>query len=136
LAGAAGSVLVALLAAVLLGEAFDRAAGRAFERALGNEHAALVGLLEALPDGSVALRDQPGDARYQRPYSGAYWQVGEGPSALRSLSLWDADIERCPRRAWTAAVRYSLRRARPDSPCGWYASACDCRARMSTWWRG
>lgn len=92
LAGAAGSVLVALLAAVLLGEAFERAAGRAFERALGNEHAALVGLLEALPDGSVALRDQPGDARYQRPYSGAYWQVGEGPSALRSRSLWDADI--------------------------------------------
>jgi signal transduction histidine kinase len=99
LAGAAGIALVAVLAAWLLGEAFERAAGRAFERALGNEHAVLVGLLEAMPDGSVALREPPGDARYQRPYSGAYWQVGEGPSALRSRSLWDVEVALPPARA-------------------------------------
>lgn len=90
--GVLGIVLTALLAAWLLGRAFELTATRAFERALSNDFAALAGLLEAGDDGSVGLREQPADQRYFRPLSGDYWQVGEGESALRSRSLWDADF--------------------------------------------
>ena len=90
--GVFGIVLAALLAAWLLGRAFETTANRAFERALANDFAALAGLLEALPDGSVGLREPPADQRYFRPLSGDYWQVGAGASALRSRSLWDADL--------------------------------------------
>lgn len=90
--GLAGVALVAALAAWLLGAAFERAASASFERSLGNEHAALVGLIEALPGGVAGLRDQPADARYARIFSGLYWQVGEGAQALRSRSLWDAEV--------------------------------------------
>lgn len=87
--GLVGTVAVTLLATWLLGLAFERALQRGFETSLVNEHAALIGLLEALPDGSIALRKRPADPRYERPYSGAYWQVGEGDTPLRSRSLWD-----------------------------------------------
>jgi len=85
-------VLAALLAAWLLGRAFEATANRAFERALSNDFAALAGLIEAKPDGRVELRAQPADQRYFRPLSGDYWQIGAAPSALRSRSLWDAEI--------------------------------------------
>lgn len=91
-AGVLGIVLTALLAAWLLGRAFEGAATRAFERALSNDFAALAGLLEAQPDGSISLREPPADQRYFRPLSGDYWQVGDGESALRSRSLWDVDL--------------------------------------------
>jgi signal transduction histidine kinase len=89
--GLLGTVLVTVLATWLLGLAFERALQRGFEANLINEHAALVGLLEALPDGTVALRKRPADPRYERPFSGAYWQVDRGTEALRSRSLWDFD---------------------------------------------
>lgn len=96
--GILGILLAALLAAWLLGEAFERAAGRAFDRALGNDFAALAGLIEARADGSIDLRERPADSRYARPLSGDYWQLGEGLAALRSRSLWDADIVLPPSR--------------------------------------
>ena len=93
LAGLSGIVLVTLVATWLLGEAFSRASERSFDRALGNEHAALVGRLETRPDGSIGLRNPQDVGRYARAFSGAYWQVGTGPNALISRSLWDFDVE-------------------------------------------
>jgi signal transduction histidine kinase len=92
LAGLLGIALVTVVAVGLLGEAFRRASERAFDRSLENEHAALVGLIEARPDGSIGLRETPIDARYRRAFSGFYWQVGEGPAALYSRSLWDFEL--------------------------------------------
>lgn len=92
LAGLIGIALVTVVAGTLLGEAFRRAAERAFDRSLANEHAALAGLIEARPDGSIGLRELPADARYGRVFSGAYWQVGDGPSAQYSRSLWDFEL--------------------------------------------
>ncbi len=92
LGGFAGVGAAALLAAWLLGAAFERIAERSFERALGNELASLVGKLEASPDGGVSLRQRPTDARYERALSGAYWQVGSADGAQFSRSLWDAEL--------------------------------------------
>ena len=37
-----------------------------------------------------ALRSEPADPRFQRPFGGLYWQVEPaGGSPLRSRSLWD-----------------------------------------------
>ncbi len=94
--GVIGIVLAALLAAWLLGRAFETMAHRAFERALSNDFAALAGLIEALPDGKIELRELPADQRYFRPLSGDYWQVGTGATALRSRSLWDVEINLLP----------------------------------------
>lgn len=92
LAGLSGIVLVTLVATWVLGEAFRRASEGAFERTLNNEFAALVGRLESLPDGSTGLRKSADDPRFARVFSGSYWQVGEGPDALVSRSLWDFDV--------------------------------------------
>jgi len=92
LAGLVGVAFVTVVAAGLLGEAFRRAAERSFDRSLKNEHAALVGLIEARPDGSIGLRERPADTRFRSAFSGSYWQVGDGPAALRSRSLWDFEL--------------------------------------------
>ena len=93
LVGLAGIVLVTVVATWVLGEAFRRASERAFDSRLVGEHAALVGRLEALPDGSAGLRKISDDTRFMRVFSGSYWQVGEGPTALVSRSLWDFELE-------------------------------------------
>ncbi len=109
--GVIGIVLAALLAAWLLGRAFEATANRAFERALSNDFAALAGLIEVRADGRIDLREQPADQRYFRALSGDYWQVGSATSALRSRSLWDAEIKLAP--ANTGGRRELLRVAGP-----------------------
>ena len=87
--GLIGGVLLSLLAAWLLGEAFRVIAERGQLRLLEQELAGIVGRLEARPDGSLGMRDRPGDPDYERVFSGRYWQVGEDGSGYTSRSLWD-----------------------------------------------
>src|SRR5690606_35100722 len=88
-AGLLGGVLVSLLAAGLLGEAFRVMAERAQVRALEHELAAVVGRLEADPTGRLDMPDPPAGPDYQRVFSGHYWQVGDDADGFASRSLWD-----------------------------------------------
>lgn len=87
--GLFGGVILSLLAAWLLGEAFRVIAERGQMRILEQELAGIVGRLEARPDGSLGMRDRPGDPDYERVFSGRYWQAGEDGSGYTSRSLWD-----------------------------------------------
>ena len=89
LSGAAGIALAALAAAWLLGAAFERAVMDAFDRRLADDLVTVAGVLARDGNGDVRLRREPADGRYARPFSGHYWQVGEGPDAFRSRSMWD-----------------------------------------------
>lgn len=87
--GLIGGLILSVLAAWLLGEAFRVIAERGQLRLLEQELAGIVGRLEARPDGSLGMRDRPGDPDYERVFSGRYWQVGEDASGYTSRSLWD-----------------------------------------------
>ena len=87
--GLIGGLILSVLAAWLLGEAFRVIAERGQLRLLEQELAGLVGRLEARPDGSLGMRDRPGDPDYERVFSGRYWQAGEDASGYTSRSLWD-----------------------------------------------
>jgi len=54
----------------------------------------LVGGLDRNAEGKLAVVDEPGDSRFERPLSGLYWEVMREPAGIvaRSRSLWDADL--------------------------------------------
>ena len=81
--------MASLAAAWLLGAAFERAAMGAFERRLADDLVTVIGVVARDGGGGVRLRREPADGRYARVFSGHYWEVGEGATALRSRSLWD-----------------------------------------------
>ncbi|HQX26188.1 MAG TPA: sensor histidine kinase [Pseudomonadota bacterium] len=112
LAGAVGVVMAAGLGAWLLGSAVDRVLSRDFDRRLDERFAGLVGLLDRGPDGATRLRREPVDEGYSQVYSGIYWQVGSGTSALRSRSLWDTEL------AHPATPRGTLARVEAQGPRG------------------
>lgn len=90
--------MASLAAAWLLGAAFERAAMGAFERRLADDLVTVIGVVARDGGGGVRLRREPADGRYARVFSGHYWEVGEGATALRSRSLWDFEPVR-PARA-------------------------------------
>ncbi|MBK8132211.1 MAG: sensor histidine kinase [Gammaproteobacteria bacterium] len=92
LAGALGAIAGGVLAATLLGAAFERSAERALDRRLADDIALLAGLAYADPQGRVRLRREPVEERFTRVFSGWYWQIGDGAAALRSRSLWDVAL--------------------------------------------
>ena len=112
LAGALGVVVAATLGAWLLGSAVDRVLSRDFDRRLDERLASLVGLLDRGPDGATRMRREPVDEGYAQVYSGIYWQVGSGDAALRSRSLWDAEL------AQPAAPGGALERVEAPGPRG------------------
>ncbi len=90
LVGGLGLVLVTALASVLLGFLFERAVRGALDAQLDQDLLTLVSQAEIAADGSLVLRQAPNDARYERVFSGAYWQIGlQGQAPLQSRSLWD-----------------------------------------------
>ncbi|KFN48046.1 sensor histidine kinase [Arenimonas metalli] len=89
LASLAGIAAASLLAAWLLGAAFERAVLGAFDRRLADDLVTVAGVLARDGNGQVRMRREPADGRYARVFSGHYWQVGEGPGAFRSRSMWD-----------------------------------------------
>lgn len=93
IAGLAGVALAAVLSAWGLGTLFERAALATFDRRMQDDQLTLIGLLARDGNAGVRLQRELADARYERAFSGHYWQVGTGPGAFRSRSLWDRDLD-------------------------------------------
>lgn len=89
---ASSVVLVAaslLAAGVLLVLLFRDHIERRFDAQLGDHLEELVAASEADPDGAFRLTWRPSDPRFNRPYSGWYWQVFDGSVvAAASDSVW------------------------------------------------
>lgn len=104
LAGGIGLLLVSALASALLGELFKRSARDRLDNELQQDMLTLLAQAEIDADGQLQLRQEPNDARFQRVFSGAYWQItnSSGKVLLQSRSLWD---ETLPVAATGAAER-------------------------------
>lgn len=94
LAGAAVWIALALaVAGIVLSGLFRDHVARRFEAELSNHLDQIATLLEEGGEGKPVLRQPLSDPRFQRPFSGLYWQVGEAAApALRSRSLWDESL--------------------------------------------
>lgn len=94
LAGAAGLVLVTVLASALLGHLFERSARDNLDAGLEQDLLTVLAQVEIDAGGHVVLRELPNDARFQRVFSGAYWQIADarGTPLLQSRSLWDESL--------------------------------------------
>lgn len=125
LAGGVGLLLVSLLASALLGELFKRSARDRLDHELQQDMLTLLAQAEVDADGQLRLRQEPNDARFQRVFSGAYWQIAgaDGRVLLQSRSLW---MKPCRRRlpgrppaTWPG---------RCSNPCAHACSRCACHA--------
>jgi len=89
-----GLVLVSLLASILLGELFERSARDRLDGELQQAMLTLLAQAEVDPEGQLRLRQEPNDARFQRVFSGAYWQIADSHRKvlLQSRSLWDQTL--------------------------------------------
>lgn len=74
-----------------LGELFRQHVARQFQTELQTHLDQLTAQLDLDEQGHVVLKQSLSDPRFQRPYSGYYWQVDQGNErgVLRSRSLWD-----------------------------------------------
>ncbi|MDA5341471.1 ATP-binding protein [Stenotrophomonas maltophilia] len=110
-----GLVLVSVLASVLLGELFKRSARDRLDHELQQDMLTLLAQAEVDPEGQLRLRQEPNDARFQRVFSGAYWQIADqqGKVLLQSRSLWDqtlaATADGPPQRNLAGPMQQSLR---------------------------
>jgi signal transduction histidine kinase len=104
LIGAAIAILVALaLAWAFMTLLFERHANRRLEAELTRDAIVLVAGLALDARGLPVSEHPPRDARLQTPAGGFYWQVRSARGALRSRSLWDADLSAAadvPRGEW------------------------------------
>lgn len=92
LAGLAGVVVSAVAVGGLLGAAFERSALYALDRRLDADLNGLIGLAEWDSGRRLILRREPADERYQRVFSGSYWQVSAPRQRYQSRSLWDTRL--------------------------------------------
>lgn len=93
LAGAAAAILLALcLAWLFMTLLFERHLERRLESELTRDGLRLVAALALAPGGTPAIDPTPMDPRLQTPAGGYYWQVSTPAGAMRSRSLWDADL--------------------------------------------
>lgn len=85
--------LLLAIGGVVLSAAFRETVERSFENRLDALARAMVAAVEVTPEG-VTMPRSLGDPRFERIYSGWYWQIsGRGERPLRSRSLWDARLE-------------------------------------------
>ena len=90
LAGATGAIFIALAVAWLaMGYLFERHIERNVRDNLIRTGRDVVANLTIDAGGALSVSPEPGDARFETPASGLYWQVGEATGAVRSRSLWD-----------------------------------------------
>jgi signal transduction histidine kinase len=93
-----GLTLAMVLAGVVLNGLFHEHVMRQFEKGLTVQLDQLTGRLSFDAQGRPALDAQTlSDPRWQRPYSGLYWQLDDVstsvvPGVLRSRSLWDTRL--------------------------------------------
>lgn len=94
LAGGLGLLLVSMLASVLLGRLFEQASRDRLDTQLQQDLLTVLAQAEITAGGTLALRQEPNDARFQRVFSGAYWQISthDGHALLQSRSLWDESL--------------------------------------------
>jgi signal transduction histidine kinase len=96
---AAGLALALLLAWFVLGGLFRDEVMRQFRQALEQQLDQLTARVVFDLQGRPSV-DEAGlsDPRWQRPYSGLYWQIdgAEQEALLRSRSLWDARLDNAP----------------------------------------
>lgn len=79
---------------LLLGLMFEDHIERLTEDDLQSRLLELAGSLTLDENGLPTLATEPSDPRYQRPAGGAYWRIDEdGKTIMRSVSLWDFDIQ-------------------------------------------
>jgi signal transduction histidine kinase len=96
---AAAAVTAALIiASIGLVSLFGRFAERRIGQELDTHIAQLAGNLRFDAQGALFLDAEPGDPRFEKAFSGLYWQVADEMNGvkLRSLSLWDADLPPLP----------------------------------------
>ncbi len=86
----------ALLAGgLLLSSLFRGYAERTFDARLDVRLTSLISVTDVGSDGALVLSRKLGEPRFDKPFSGWYWQIrnAAGP-VLRSRSLWDQVCER------------------------------------------
>lgn len=83
-----------LVGGLLLSFAFRGAVERHFDARLSMLLENLIGASNVGGEGLVSLYRSMMDPRFDRPYSGWYWQIsGSGEMPFRSRSLWDQEIQ-------------------------------------------
>ena len=96
---------------------FQDAVGRSFDARLSVLLEGVVAATEVAEDGTLALVRPLGEARFDRPLSGWYWQIDtdDGPP-IRSRSLWDQalDVDRSALAAESPAEPLWSQRQGPD----------------------
>ncbi|MFC0267028.1 sensor histidine kinase [Kushneria aurantia] len=96
-------VILLPLAGLGLSWNFRLSATTAFDNRLESLQNALLASVEQNPvSGAVQVTGSLGDPRFERPYSGWYWQVEGADTLLTSRSLWD---RRLPERPGEDAAR-------------------------------
>ena len=119
-AGAALWITAALVVAgFVLSGLFRGYVEHDFENQLSYQLDRLSAVSEVSPGGALQLRRLLVDPRFERPYSGWYWQVAgsQGP-VLRSRSLWDQVLDFEPEAVVTGAPRRSAEPG-PDRQTLW-----------------
>lgn len=99
LIGAATVWLIVLLAigGFVLALAFRSAVEEEFSYRLDAVLKTIIASTEVAPDGSITMARPLGDARFDRIFSGWYWQiVGADGVRVRSRSLWDSVLQTEP----------------------------------------
>lgn len=91
------SLLLVLIVLPLAGLALDRnfrlSVTEAFDDRLESLHNALLAGVETDPlNGEVVFQGSLGDPRFERPYSGWYWQIDSADGVITSRSLWDRTL--------------------------------------------
>jgi signal transduction histidine kinase len=83
-----------MIASIGLVSLFGRFAERRIGQELDTHIAQLAGNLRFDAQGALFLDAEPGDPRFEKAFSGLYWQVADEANGakLRSLSLWDAEL--------------------------------------------
>ncbi|GEP56777.1 sensor histidine kinase [Reyranella soli] len=93
LAAAAWLLLLLAVGGIVLALAFRGAVEEEFSYRLDAILKTIVASIEVVPGGGFAMSRPLGDPRFDRLYSGWYWQVTQPDGRqLRSRSLWDSSI--------------------------------------------
>lgn len=116
-AGAAiWSLLILAGGGFLLAEAFRDSVERSFDARMDVLLGGLIADAEIAPRGALELRQRFSQPRFERPFSGLYWQIADarsGQPVLRSNSLWDQQLDVPP-----GGEEPGVRRALTQGPAG------------------
>ncbi len=91
-AGAISVLTAVALSALGLVLLFERHVERRIEAELGVYLEQIIANLDREADGTLSVANPLADPRFAQPLSGLYWQIRAGETALRSRSLWDAEL--------------------------------------------